>query len=446
MSRPRVSIGLVVRNGEKHLAEAIQSLLDQSYRDFELTIYDNCSTDRTGEIAGRFAMRDARVKLVQHAEDLGALGNYVHAAECATGELFCWAAHDDRREPIFLATLVKMLDDQPQASLACCAVRDMNPDGSVCEVRPETASLRSTHGMTGLDRLQHYFREAPATPIYGMFRTMALKRHLDVLKNARRRDGSLTFGADVAFLASFWRDHDVRVTHEPLLLFRRGGVSHQLDSMERLRPLAKQIIAFRRLITVAIRRPGDSVFTRWRLARLRDRYLRRLLLTPPLRRIVAHAILQSWPMLKPLHARWVCRLSPEFTYLCRRCAALPPGSSVAIFGAGKHTCRQAHVLKFVVGRRAKLTAIADDRAAEGQLIDGIPIIPANQLESASDDVVIASSDSDEATLYRRACKVANAESEVWAIYDRTLETSVARSSASMERRTPSIQSMASSAA
>jgi len=446
MSTPRVSIGLVVRNGEKHLAEAIQSLLDQTYRDFELNVYDNASTDRTNEIAMRFAQRDERVRLVRHHENLGALGNYIHAAGHADGELFCWAAHDDRREPTFLATLVTMLDDQPKASLACCAVRDMNLDGTACEVRPETASLRSTSGMSSLDRLRNYFREAPATPIYGLFRNHALKQHLDVLKNARRFDGSLTFGADVAFLASFWRDHEVVVANKPLLLFRRGGVSHQLESLERLRPLTGQISAFRRLITTAIRRPDDSVLMRLRLSRLRDGYFRRLLISPPLRRIIGHAILRSWPFLKPWHAGWICRTNRPFRRLRHRCASLPPGSTIAIFGAGKHTRRWLHVLRHAAGKRVSLAMIVDDAAIDGQCIDGVPVVCTSRLLAANPDVVIVSSDSYEAALFRRAQQSTAADTEVWSIYDRTLETVDARSSASIERRTPSIQSMASSVA
>ncbi len=49
--RPRVSVGMPVYNGERYLAEAVDSLLAQTYEDFELIICDNASTDRTGEIA-----------------------------------------------------------------------------------------------------------------------------------------------------------------------------------------------------------------------------------------------------------------------------------------------------------------------------------------------------------------------------------------------------------
>lgn len=60
--QPRVSIGIPVYNGENYLAEALDSLLRQSFGDFELLISDNASTDRTQEICQDYAARDARVR------------------------------------------------------------------------------------------------------------------------------------------------------------------------------------------------------------------------------------------------------------------------------------------------------------------------------------------------------------------------------------------------
>ena len=57
---PRVSVGLPVYNGADHVAEAIESVLSQTYRDLELVICDNASTDRTQEICRRLAERAAR--------------------------------------------------------------------------------------------------------------------------------------------------------------------------------------------------------------------------------------------------------------------------------------------------------------------------------------------------------------------------------------------------
>lgn len=106
---PRVSIGLVVFNGERYLSEAIDSLLEQTYRDFELIISDNGSTDGTERIARAAAERDDRIRYVQHAENRGLAWNLNYAVREAAGEFFMWAGHDDVHGPEFIERCVDVL-------------------------------------------------------------------------------------------------------------------------------------------------------------------------------------------------------------------------------------------------------------------------------------------------------------------------------------------------
>lgn len=113
----RLSIGLPVYNGERYLAQAIGALLDQTWRDFELIISDNASTDRTAEICRVFAATDARVQVVRNDVNLGAARNYNRTLELASGEYFKWAAHDDVCHPRFLEACVAVLDAEPGSVL-----------------------------------------------------------------------------------------------------------------------------------------------------------------------------------------------------------------------------------------------------------------------------------------------------------------------------------------
>ena len=70
-----MSIGLAVYNGEKYLAEAIESLLAQTFRDFELIISDNASTDGTAEICERYAARDPRIRYSRNTTNIGGANN-----------------------------------------------------------------------------------------------------------------------------------------------------------------------------------------------------------------------------------------------------------------------------------------------------------------------------------------------------------------------------------
>ena len=72
---PRLSIGLPVFNGERYLAEAIESLLAQSFSDFELLILDNASTDATKRICADFCSRDQRIRYTRNAANIGEVIN-----------------------------------------------------------------------------------------------------------------------------------------------------------------------------------------------------------------------------------------------------------------------------------------------------------------------------------------------------------------------------------
>lgn len=109
-----------VRNGENYLAEAIESLLNQSFEDFEIYISDNDSDDATESICRQYAQRDSRVRYRRQTENLGAVGNFNHVAEATDAPLFKWAAHDDVCHRDFLRRCVDALDEHPDAVWAHC--------------------------------------------------------------------------------------------------------------------------------------------------------------------------------------------------------------------------------------------------------------------------------------------------------------------------------------
>jgi len=109
----RVSIGLPVYNGERFLADAIESLLAQTFEDFEILISDNASTDRTLEICRRYAEQDSRVVVHSFERNIGAAPNFNRAFELARGQYFKWAAHDDLCRPQYLQECVAVLDAEP---------------------------------------------------------------------------------------------------------------------------------------------------------------------------------------------------------------------------------------------------------------------------------------------------------------------------------------------
>jgi glycosyltransferase involved in cell wall biosynthesis len=118
VSAPRLSIGLPVYNGERYLAEAVDSLLTQSFDDFELIISDNASTDRTSDICRRYAQQDSRIHYYRQPQNIGLAPNHNFVVEQARGEYFKWAASDDLYGHDLLLRCVAALDRQPEVVLA----------------------------------------------------------------------------------------------------------------------------------------------------------------------------------------------------------------------------------------------------------------------------------------------------------------------------------------
>jgi len=108
--KPCVSIGMPVFNGEKYIEAALDSILAQTYTDFELIISDNASTDRTQQICRAYAAMDSRIRYYRNERNLGAPRNFNRVFELSRGKYFKWAAYDDVLAPEYLQKCVGVLD------------------------------------------------------------------------------------------------------------------------------------------------------------------------------------------------------------------------------------------------------------------------------------------------------------------------------------------------
>ncbi len=126
---PRVSICLPAYNGAKYIAEAIESILAQTYEDFELLVADDRSSDATPDILERFGKQDRRIKAWTNDSNLGHYGNYNACIEKAAGTYIKPFAQDDLLHPRFLERFVAILDEIPNISLVNCARRWIDYEG-----------------------------------------------------------------------------------------------------------------------------------------------------------------------------------------------------------------------------------------------------------------------------------------------------------------------------
>jgi len=132
---PQVSIGVPVYNGEKYLAEALDSLLAQSFDDFEIVISDNASTDRTSEICRYYQNKDARIRWFRSEQNCGAAWNFNRAFELSSAPLIKWAACDDLHEPRFLECCVGALRNDPGVVLSHTYIKMIDASGQALRHR-----------------------------------------------------------------------------------------------------------------------------------------------------------------------------------------------------------------------------------------------------------------------------------------------------------------------
>ncbi len=126
---PKVTLGMPVYNAQRFLREVIDSILAQTFTDFELIISDNGSADETEAICMEYVRRDPRVQY--HPNDRTNHGpgwNYNRTEALARGEYFRWAAADDLLAPTLLEKCVAALDADPGAVMAWPATRIIDSD------------------------------------------------------------------------------------------------------------------------------------------------------------------------------------------------------------------------------------------------------------------------------------------------------------------------------
>jgi glycosyltransferase involved in cell wall biosynthesis len=170
---PRLSIGLPVYNGERYLCEALDSLLAQTYSDFELIISDNASTDRTEEICRSYAARDTRIRYFRQPVNLGAAPNHNFVAEQARGEYFKWASHDDLYGRDLLLRCVEALDAKPDVVLGHAWQAYIDSEGNI--IRKPDYQL-TTNSPRAPERFRDMLLVLGGDDFYGVMRTDALRR------------------------------------------------------------------------------------------------------------------------------------------------------------------------------------------------------------------------------------------------------------------------------
>jgi hypothetical protein len=221
MTGPVLSVCIPTFNGAAYLAEAMKSVLDQTFSDFELIVVDDASTDATVEIARSFD--DRRISHYGNRVNRGLVGNWNRCLELARSRYVCIFHQDDVMMPDNLAAKVRLLEGSPRAGFVHSDVLQIGPQGELLSEgwwpRPAPEDAGVQEGAAVLDRLLRSGNAVCAPSV-------VLRR--DCLAALGPFDGRLPYTADWEMWMRVAAFFDVGYLIEPLVKYRRHPRSETL--------------------------------------------------------------------------------------------------------------------------------------------------------------------------------------------------------------------------
>jgi glycosyltransferase involved in cell wall biosynthesis len=214
---PRVSVVVPVFNGERFLAEALSSVLEQTFEDFEVVVSDNASTDHTAEIVASFG--DPRVRMYRNATNVGAAANWRLAVEEARAPYVKLLCADDLLYPGCIERQTAVLDDAANADVVLVTgVRDVVDESGR---RLMSRGIRHAGTIAGHDAVRRICRAGTnlvGEPSAAMFRAEAYRA-------AGPWSLDAGYATDVDLWARLLLVGDLCVTAGPLSAFRVHAAS-----------------------------------------------------------------------------------------------------------------------------------------------------------------------------------------------------------------------------
>ena len=146
MQEKKISIVLPVYNGAAYLAESIESVIAQTYVNWELIIVNDCSTDNTLAIACEYAAKDARIKVLTNPQNLKLPKALNVGFKHASGELYTWTSDDNKYKPHALREMAECLKKNPDVVMVYANYTRINSEGAEIE---SMKSMDVKHVFTG---------------------------------------------------------------------------------------------------------------------------------------------------------------------------------------------------------------------------------------------------------------------------------------------------------
>lgn len=155
MRSPKISVVMPVYNTKKYLRQAIESILNQTFRDFEFIIVDDCSTDSSPEIIEEYAKKDKRIRALYNSQNLKVARARNRGIEAATGRYVAQMDSDDISLPNRLKKQFKFMEGHPEVAVSSGTVELIDQAGK--------AIGRVKYYLTDEEVRRHIFRLCPCS-------------------------------------------------------------------------------------------------------------------------------------------------------------------------------------------------------------------------------------------------------------------------------------------
>jgi glycosyltransferase involved in cell wall biosynthesis len=185
---PFISVVIPLYNKENYIKDTIESVLDQSFTDYELLIIDDCSTDNSKRVASQFA--DSRISIVTHSTNKGLSASRNTGIQNAAADYIAFLDADDLWKPNFLSEIHQLITDFPEASLFATNYEEIIITNMI--IPP----ANSTQNFTKQQLVSDYFMNSLQQPLY-CHSSVCFKK--DVFENIGFYDETITYGEDVDF-------------------------------------------------------------------------------------------------------------------------------------------------------------------------------------------------------------------------------------------------------
>ena len=127
---PKISIVMPVYNGEKYLKEAIDSIVNQKYQDWELILVNDCSTDNSKSIMEMYAANDKRIQVINNEINQKLPNSLNIGFDNAKGDYYTWTSDDNRYKPQALYEMISYLENNSMVDLVYCDMDYIDESGS----------------------------------------------------------------------------------------------------------------------------------------------------------------------------------------------------------------------------------------------------------------------------------------------------------------------------